>query len=206
MVRIRLIPKDIKFFDLFEAAGETLSTAAVRLQDLIATFDRLPERIAEIQAIEKQSDELDLKINARLEEAFVAPFDREDIHDLTVQLDDVVDSIQAVAESFVIFDIKEPTVEARLLADILALQGVELSAALRKLEPMKDLSSHLERIHELEHQADAISRAAVARLFHDRGDPLEVIKWRDLYNGLENAIDAAEDAAEAIERMVHKRV
>jgi uncharacterized protein Yka (UPF0111/DUF47 family) len=105
-----------------------------------------------------------------------------------------------------IYDIREPTVECRLLADILALQGAELSQALIKLEKMKDLNGHLERIHELEHQADGISRAAVGRLFRENFEPLEVIKLRDLYTGLENAIDAAEDAAEAIERMVHKRV
>ncbi len=202
----RLIPKDIKFFDLFEAAGVTLSTAAYRLQDLMANYDRLEERIAEIQALEKESDEIDRKINDRLEEAFVAPFDREDIHDLTVQVDDVVDSIQAVAESLLIYDIREPTTESRLLADILALQGAELAQALQKLEKMKDLSGHLERVHELEHQADGISRAAVGRLFRERLDPLDVIKLRDVYTGLEEAIDAAEDAAEAIERMVHKRV
>ena len=202
----RLIPKDIKFFDLFEAAGSNLATAADRLQDLVANFDRLDERIAEIQALEKESDEIDRKINDRLEEAFVAPFDREDIHDLTVQIDDVVDSIQAVAESMVIYDIQAPTMECRLLADILALQGAELSHALAKLEKMGDMNGHLERIHELEHQADGISRAAVGRLFREKLDPLEVIKLRDLYTGLENAIDAAEDAAEAIERMIHKRV
>jgi predicted phosphate transport protein (TIGR00153 family) len=202
----RLIPKDIKFFDLFEAAGVNLSTAAYRLQDLFANFDRLEGRIAEIQALEKESDEIDRKINDRLEEAFVAPFDREDIHELTVQVDDVVDSIQAVAESLLIYDIREPTTESRLLADILALQGAELAQALQKLEKMKDLNGHLARIHELEHQADGISRAAVGRLFRERLDPLDVIKLRDVYTGLEEAIDAAEDAAEAIERMVHKRV
>src|SRR5918995_6252106 len=111
----RLIPKDIEFFDLFEAAGVNLSTAAYRLQDLFANFDRLEGRIAEIQALEKESDEIDRKINDRLEEAFVAPFDREDIHELTVQVDDVVDSIQAVAESLLIYDIREPTTESRLL-------------------------------------------------------------------------------------------
>jgi uncharacterized protein Yka (UPF0111/DUF47 family) len=83
-------------------------------------------------------------------------------------------------------------------------QAVELAAALRKLDGLKDLERHFEAVHELENVADGLSRAAVARLFHDELPPIEVIKWRDLYDGLENTIDAAEDAAEAMERMYHK--
>jgi predicted phosphate transport protein (TIGR00153 family) len=205
-VTFRLIPRDIKFLDLFAAAGQNLSTAAVKLRDLVTDFDRLDDRIAEIQALEKQGDRIDQEISVRLEQAFVTPFDREDIHDLTVQVDDVVDFIQAVAESLVIYDVRQPTNEARLLAGLLANQASELSEALVKLESMKGLTGHLERVHELEHQADGISRAAIGRLFRENHDPLEVIKWREIYLEMENAIDAAEDAAEAIERMVHKRV
>ena len=202
----RLIPRDVKFLDLFAASGQNLSNAAIKLRDLVTEFDRLDDRIAEIQALEKHGDKIDREISARLEESFVAPFDREDIHDLTVQLDDVVDFIQAVAESLAIYDVREPTNESRLMAGILATQAGELSEALVKLESMKGLNEHLERIHELEHQADGISRAAIGRLFRENHDPLEVIKWREIYLELENAIDAAEDAAEAIERMVAKRV
>jgi len=202
----RLIPRDVKFLDLFAASGQNLYTAAVKLRDLISEFDRLDDRIAEIQALEKQGDHIDREIGTRLEQAFVAPFDREDIHDLTSRLDDIVDFIQAVAESLVIYDVRQPTNEARLLAGLLANQASELSEALKKLESMKDLNGHIERVHELEHQADGISRAAIGRLFRENHDPLEVIKWREIYLEMENAIDAAEDAAEAIERMVHKRV
>ncbi len=202
----RLIPKDIKFLDLFAAAGDNLAAAAGELHQLIVEFDRLEERISAIQALEKEGDELDRRINERLEAAFVAPFDREDIHELTVRLDDVVDYIQAVAESVLIYDVKAPTEDCRQLAGLLAEQGTEIAAALRRLEGMKGLTEPLAKIHDLEHRADGISRAAIARLFREKGDPLEVIKWREIYLGMENAIDAGEDAAEAIERMVHKRV
>lgn len=202
----RLIPRDIKFLDLFAAAGNNLAEACTKLNELVQGYDRLDERIAEIQALEKRGDEIDREINARLEAAFVAPFDREDIHELTVRVDDVVDFAQAAGESFAIYDIKAPTDECRRLAAILAEQGVELAAALVKLEKMKGLSEHLDRIHELEHEADSLSRAAIGKLFRDSHDPLEVIKWREMYLVFENAIDAGEDAAEAIERMVHKRV
>ena len=176
------------------------------MRDLVEKFDRLEERIAVIQALEKKGDEIDHEINRRLEAAFIAPFDREDIHELTVRMDDVVDYVQAVGESMLIYDVKKPTDESIRLAQILAEQGTELAAALSKLDKMKGLGSHLERVHDLEHEADTLSRAAIGRLFREKWDPLEVIKWRELYLALENAIDAGEDAAEAIERMVHKRV
>jgi predicted phosphate transport protein (TIGR00153 family) len=200
----RLLPKDVKFFDLFVADGENLQAAAMKLRDMVESFDELDRRVSEIQAHEKRGDEIDREINQRLEDAFVTPFDREDIHDLTIQLDDVVDGIQATAETFVIYDIDQPTDEARALARILADQSDSLLSALRKLDGLKDIEPDLDRVHDLEHEADTLSRAAVARLFRDGSDPLEVIKWRDLYRELENTIDAAEDAAEAIERMFHK--
>ena len=200
----RLLPKDVRFFDLFIADGENLQAAATKLRDMLERFDDLDARVAEIQLLEKRGDDIDREINQRLEDAFVTPFDREDIHDLTIQLDDVVDGIQSVAETIVIYGVDRPTDEARQLAGILADQSDSLVSALRKLDGLKDLDADLTRVHDLEHQADTLSRAAVARLFRDGSDPLEVIKWRDLYRELENAIDAAEDAAEAIERMYHK--
>jgi predicted phosphate transport protein (TIGR00153 family) len=156
--------------------------------------------------LEKEGDRIDREIGRRLEDAFVAPFDREDIHQLSVRLDDVVDYIQAVAESLAIYDIQQPTDDCRELARILADEGEALCEALHRLDKMKGATSHLEKVHELEHRADSVSRAAIARLFRDKLEPLEVIKWREIYLEQENAIDAAEDAAEAIERMIHKRV
>jgi uncharacterized protein len=200
----RLLPKDVRFFDLFLADGENLQAAATKLRDMIESYDRLDERVAEIQALEKRGDDIDREINQRLEDAFITPFDREDIHELTVRLDDVVDGIQATAETLVIYSIDEPTDEARQLARILADQADALVSALGKLDGLKDLDADLTKVHDLEHQADTLSRAAVARLFRDGSEPLYVLKWRDLYRELENAIDAAEDAAEAIERMFHK--
>lgn len=200
----RLLPKDVRFFELFVTDGENLQDAAHRLLEMVDQFNDLDRRVTEIQALEKRGDDIDREINQRLEDAFVTPFDREDIHDLTVELDNVVDGIQATAETLVIYDIDRPTEEAIELARILADQADSLVSALRKLDGLKDLDADLTRVHDLEHRADTLSRAAVARLFRDGSDPLEVIKWRDLYRELENAIDASEDAAEAIERMFHK--
>ena len=201
---VRLIPKDEKFYDLFIQDGETILEAARKLEAMVATYDRLGERVAEIQALEKQGDQIDAEIEARLERSFITPFDREDIHALTVHLDDVLDGIQASAETMVIYKIDAPPEDARQMVGILAGQAAQLVEALGKLEKPKGIGSHLSLIHDLEHQADGLSRAAIGRLFEAGNDPLEVIKLRDLYRILEDTIDAAEDAAEAMERMYHK--
>ncbi|MGZ8514268.1 MAG: DUF47 domain-containing protein [Candidatus Limnocylindrales bacterium] len=200
----RLLPRDVKFFGLFIEDGENLAVAAGRLREMVDRFDRLDERVAEIQVLEHHGDEIDHEINLRLEDAFITPFDREDIHELTVRLDDVLDGIQAIAETLVIYDVRVLTPESKRLAAIIAEQAIELVAILRGLDGLKGLDAHLRAVHDLEHEADGLSRAAIGRLFREAWDPLDVIKWRDLYGALEETIDAAEDAAEVVERMNHK--
>jgi uncharacterized protein len=204
MVSFRLMPRDEKFFDLFAADDENLLAAARELAELMSVYDDLDARVARIQALEKAGDAIDRQVAGRLERAFITPLDREDIHELVSRLDDVVDGIQESAETLVIYDIDAPTDEARRLADILAAQAVALLAALRGLEALKGIEPHLREVQLLENEADGLSRAAIARLFREAGDPLVVIKWRDMYHSLEETIDAAEDAAEVMQRMIHK--
>ena len=201
---VRLIPRDEEFTRIFIRDGENLLAAARALEELVVTYDRLDERVAAIQALEHQGDEIDAEIAKRLERAFITPFDREDIHELTSRLDDVVDGIQEVAETFVIYGIVEPTPEARQLAGIIAGQGAELVAALRLLDKPETMQAHLREVHTLENKADGLSRAAIGRLFRERMDPLDVIRFRDLYIALEETVDAAEDAAEVLERIIAK--
>ncbi|MEJ7695875.1 MAG: DUF47 family protein [Candidatus Limnocylindrales bacterium] len=114
----RLLPRDVRFFELFVADGENLQAAAARLAEMLESYDDLDARVAEIQRLEKRGDELDRSITKKLEDAFITPFDREDIHELVVRLDDVVDGIQATAETFVIYDVEKPTEAAKQLARI----------------------------------------------------------------------------------------
>jgi uncharacterized protein len=200
----RLLPKDPKFFELFVADGDNLAASATALHEMVDQYDRLEVRVASIQNLEKQGDEIDHEVTRRLEDAFVTPFDREDIHELVSRLDDVVDGIQSIAEAFVIYGVSQPTPESKRLAAILDGQAGELAAALGKLDGLKDMERHFDAVHQLEKEADGLSRAAMARLFADDLAPIEVIKWRDLYTYFEDTIDAAEDAAEAMERMYHK--
>jgi hypothetical protein len=201
---VRLIPRDEKFFELFINDGETILEASRKLEEMVSSYDRLDERIAEIQALEKRGDQIDAEIGARLGRSFITPFGREDIHELTIHLDDILDGIQAAAETFVIYGISRPGDEVKQLVGILTGQAVQLLEALTKLEKGRDIDRHLAIVHDLEHQADGLSRAAIGRLFKGGLDPLEVIKLRDLYKTLEETIDAAEDAAEVIERILAK--
>ncbi len=201
---VRLIPKDEAFHDIFVKDGENLLEAARALNALFRDFDRLDERVGTIQALEHRGDEIDNDIAARLERSFITPFDREDIHELYVRLDDIVDGIQEAAETVVIYAIDTPTDEARRLAGIIAAQAEQLLEALRKLDHLEKAGMHLKAVHDLENEADGLSRSAIGRLFRDGGDPLNVIKMRDLYNTLEETIDAGEDAAEVLERIAAK--
>ena len=204
MVSLHLMPRDVKFFDLLSAAAANLLAAAQELRGLMESYDDLDARIGRIQALEHVGDEIGDDIEARLEDAFITPIDREDIHELTRRMDDVVDRVQETAEAMQIYDVRAPTDEARRLAVILVAQASELDAAFRKLESMKGLNEHVRRIHELENEADGLSRTAIGRLFREDYSALDVIKWRDIYASLEESIDAAEDVSEIIQRIVHK--
>ena len=204
MVSLRLMPRDVKFFDLLVADGENLLAAARELRALMDSYDDVPGRIARIQALEHAGDEIGDEIEERLEDAFITPIDREDIHELARRMDDVVDRIQETAEAMQIYDVKAPTEESQRLAAILEEQAVELDAAFRKFESMTGLSEHVRRVHTLENEADGLSRTAIGRLFRDGSDPIRVIKWRDIYGSLEESIDAAEDVSEIMQRVVHK--
>jgi predicted phosphate transport protein (TIGR00153 family) len=198
------MPKDERFFELFIADGENLLAAARELEAMLSNYDRVEERVDSIRQLEHQGDEIDAELADKIERAFITPFDREDIHELAARLDDVVDGIQEVAETFLLYGITQPTDDARALAGILLGQAGHLLDVLQKLESMKDVDAPLKAIHELENQADGLSRSAIAGLFRGQPDAVEIIKWRDVYTYLEDTIDAAEDAGEIIERMVHK--
>ena len=200
-----LLPKDPKFFELFAADGDNLAAAAAALHVMVDQYDDLDAHVAGIQALEKRGDEIDEEVTRRLEDAFITPFDREDIHELVSRLDDVVDGIQSIAEAFVIFGVTAPTDEARRLAAILDDQGGRAGrGAAQARRPQGHRAPSRRGSTSSRRRPTACRGRPSARLFREDWAPIEVIKWRDLYNDFENTIDAAEDAAEAMERMYHK--
>jgi predicted phosphate transport protein (TIGR00153 family) len=204
IVRLRLIPREERFFDLFVEDAANVLGAARLLEAMLRTYDDVDARAAEIREAEHRGDEISHDIGHRLEATFVTPFDREDIHALISALDDVLDFIEEVADTFVLYRIDAPTAVAVQQASIVVRQCEQIHEALSHLRSFNGIEQYWIEVHRLENEGDQLARAAIAGLFADGGDPLEVIKWKDLYSHLEETIDTCEDVANIIERIVVK--
>jgi predicted phosphate transport protein (TIGR00153 family) len=203
-MRLPLIPREEKFFDMFvEDAGNVLTAARI-LETFFRSYGERERIAAQLLDLEHQGDQISHDIGHKLESTFVTPFDREDIHALISRLDDILDLIEEVADTCILYNISEPTDVAVAQAEIIVKQCIQLREALTKLRHFKDVEPHWIEIHRLENEGDQIARKAIAGLFDDGTDPLDVIKWKDVYSLMEDAIDASEDAANVIERIVVK--
>jgi uncharacterized protein len=204
-MRLRLIPREERFFDMFvEDAANVLKGARV-LEAMLRSYEH-PERDAkELFDIEHAGDDISHTIGKRLNTTFVTPFDREDIHALISALDDVLDLIEEAADTFILYHIERPTPEAIEQAGIIVRQCELIHEALAKLRRFgSDLQRYVIDIHALENEGDRVTRAAVAGLFSDRKEPVDIIKWKDVYGVLEDTIDKCEDVANIIERIAIK--
>lgn len=201
---MRLIPKDEKFFDLFADLAVRLSKSTELLALLFAEPHRIPELVAKIKDVEHEADDLTRGVIERIDRSFVTPLDREDIHLLTSKLDNVVDLVDGTARRAEMFHIREAREPARQLADVLVRAAAEIQAAVGKLKKPKLLQAHTDEIKRLEEQGDAIYHAAVGALFAGTPDPLEVIKWKEIYDTLERAIDQCEDVGNVVHSVAIK--
>jgi predicted phosphate transport protein (TIGR00153 family) len=203
-VRLPLIPREEKFFDMFVEDASNVLAAARTLESFFESYADRERIAAQLRDLEHRGDQISHEIGHKLESTFVTPFDREDIHHLISRLDDVLDLIEEIADTCILYRIEEPTEVARRQAEIVTKQCVQIGDALQHLRAFKGLEQYWIEIHRLENDGDQLERQAVAGLFRNGGDPLEVIKWKDVYDLLENAIDACEDVANVIERIVVK--
>jgi predicted phosphate transport protein (TIGR00153 family) len=203
-MRLPFIPREEKFFDMFVEDAQNVLAAARLLDEFFHSYDQRERLASQLTDLEKRGDGLSHDIGHRLEETFVTPFDREDIHALITRLDDILDFIEEVADTCVLYRIEAPTPVVQEQSAIVVQQCEELVKALTKLKDFKDVAPHWIEVHRLENEGDRIGRRAVADLFTDGVDPITVIKWKDVYALLEAAIDACEDAANVIERIVAK--
>jgi hypothetical protein len=203
-MRLRLIPREERFYELFVEDAANILVAARQLEEMLRSYDRLEERAAELRRLEHRGDEITHDIGHRLEATFVTPFDREDILALISTLDDVLDLIEEAADTFVLYKIPAPTAAAIRMAGIIVRQCEELHQALLRLRTFRGLDRYWIEVHRLENEADQIVRAAIAGLFDDEPDPIAVIKWRTAYDLLETTVDTCEDVANIIERIVYK--
>jgi predicted phosphate transport protein (TIGR00153 family) len=203
-LRLRLIPREERFFDLFVADAANVLGAARLLEAFLRTYDVIERRAGEIRDAEHRGDEISHDIGHRLENTFVTPFDREEIHGLISALDDVLDYIEEVADTFVLYRIDAPTPVAVEQAAIVVRQCEQLHEALSHLRGFKNLDKYWIEVHRLENEGDRIARNAIASLFEKEKDPIELIKWKEVYSLLEATIDKCEDVANIIERIVVK--
>jgi uncharacterized protein len=201
---LSLVPRERRFYDLFEQQAATLVQSADLLEQALADVADLPARQREIKDLEHQGDEITHEIIRALNRTFVTPFDREDIYELAAGLDDILDYIEEVADTTNLYGIKTIPEPARELARFLAQAVAQLEQAIGKLESGKGSDEYLIEVHRLEDVGDSISRRAIAELFSDQHPPLEVIKLKDLYTLLEDALDRCEDMANVLEGIAIK--
>jgi uncharacterized protein len=204
-MRFKLVPTDDRFFDLFSEAAENVADCSRRLLELLASdFSDLPTMHARIIECEQRGDVLTRDIVRRLNSTFVTPFDREDIHALAEELDDVVDDMMAVSHRLQLASLDRPLPELREQAEVLVAMADETVALMQRLQSMKNVQPHLDAIDRLETEGDTLYRRTLARLFSGEFDALDVIRWKDIVEATEAALNTLEDVSNVVESIVLK--
>jgi predicted phosphate transport protein (TIGR00153 family) len=201
---VRLIPRDTTFFTMFSQIADNLIAAARVLVDLFEHYENTGAKTAEIKRIEHIGDQLTHSVLTKLNQTFITPFDREDIHHLTSSLDDVLDFMNSAAERIAMYKITEPPQAAAQLSKLILSQCEQLGLAVGHLQKNGDVLARCVEIKRLENAADDASREAIGKLFDHEKDPINLIKIKELLEVLETATDKAEDAANVLETVVVK--
>jgi uncharacterized protein len=204
LARFSLLPRDRTFFDLFIEAGQNTVNAARLLDQMMHSWPEEEGLSRDILKAEQEGDRLTHEIVKRLNSTFVTPIDREDIYGLATRMDDIVDFTEEAADFLGLYKIEAPMEQAGALTKVLVAACEQLAGGLEHLREFKDLDKYWIEIHRLENDGDRISRDAVASLFSNGIDPMVVIRWKDIFAVLENAIDATETAAQILEGIVIK--
>ncbi len=200
----RMLPHEDTFFDLFNKQAENIQVGAKALVDLLAHYTGVPEQAQNIKAIEHAGDDITHNIFRKLNQTFITPFDREDIHQLCSQIDDVLDLIDAAASRFALYrvdKIRPGTIE---LAQILHGATEEVVAAVYALGRPDSALEHCIEINRLENESDRVCRTLIAQLFDEEKDPVQIIKWKEIFEVMETAVDKCEDVANVIEDVILK--
>ena len=204
MPRLSLLPRDRTFFDLFIEAGRNTVKAARLLDEMMGSWPDDKGLSRAVVEAEHEGDRITHDIVKRLNSTFVTPIDREDIYGLATQMDDIVDYTEEAADFLGLYKIEAPMSQAQDLTKVLVGACEQLAEGLEHLPDFKDLDKYWIEIHRLENEGDRISRDAVASLFSNGIDPMVVIRWKDIFEVLEEAIDSTEKAAQILEGIVIK--
>ncbi len=195
---MQLIPRDGKFYDLFNEQAKNIHEAAQVLVVLFRDFKDVEKRVAEIRVAEHKGDQITRSVMTKLNQTFITPFDREDIHALSSALDDVMDLVDAAATRLITYKVKFVTPGASQLADVI-LRGAEiLVKAISELKRPQTILKYCEQLNQIEEESDRIKGECIARLFEDSTLPVEIIKWKEIYEVLEAATDKCEDVSDVL--------
>jgi predicted phosphate transport protein (TIGR00153 family) len=203
-MKLNLIPKNDTYFELFNKATNNLVIAATYLSESLKTPEKAAENMKAIQKLEHDGDEIVAEISKKLTKTFITPFDSEDIHELKSIIDSILDSIDSIAERMMLYNVKQiPKAAVELSAELVTSTKL-LSSLMDCLRQMKCNDDLIEAIKKSERAGDKTYRKAIADLFSDGYEVLEVIKWKDLYEDLEDAIDFCREAAITVEGIILK--
>jgi predicted phosphate transport protein (TIGR00153 family) len=199
-----LIPKEVRFFELFDQQSAHIIKAAALLHELVHNFADARAKTHQIKEVEHQGDQITHEIVKRLNTTFITPIDREDIHRLAVRLDDVIDLIDGTVRRLAVFNITEPTPAGSKLSAIIVQITFELVEAVADLRKQKGVIEHCIRIKKFENEGDVAYQEAIGSLFRQSIPPIEVIKWKDVYENMERCLDICEAVAHVLESVVLK--
>lgn len=199
------MPREEAFFTLFRQSSKNVIEGSRQLKALMEDYQNREEKVGHIKDIEHKGDEITHEIVRRLNRTFITPLDREDIHDLTCALDDILDEIDTVADLFLIYKIPQPTESAVKLSDILHQASVAVGKGIDLLAEGGLHANHFTvHVNSLENEADRLSRNAISTLFEEEKNPMTVIKWKEIYENFEKGTDCCEDVANILERIALK--
>ncbi|GMR03229.1 MAG: DUF47 family protein [Thermodesulfovibrionia bacterium] len=206
MVIRRFFPKETDFFGMFEKAAQNLNRGALLLVQMMENFSEADIKAKQIYEVEQEGDMITHEVMRRLNKTFLTPIDREDIHSLISRLDDILDLIWATADRAILFKLESSIPEAVELSKTLLSTTEIVIKAVTCLKGKKYsyMQEHCIEINSLENSGDTIFRAALAKLFNEKNDPILIIKWKEVYEHLEDALDKCEDVADILESIVLK--
>lgn len=207
MPRLSLVPQNQRFFDLFEEDAKNALAGARQLRELLDNYGQVQRLVKKLEALEHEGDRITHDLFAELNKTFVTPIDREDIQTLASVMDSIMDMIEAVGDTMVMYDVTEPTPEAKLFADIIidcVEQVYQAIGLLRSRRDLRQILVHCVEINRLENEADEVRRDVLSRLFREEKDVIQLIKWREIYEILERTTDVCEDAADVLQSIVVK--
>jgi predicted phosphate transport protein (TIGR00153 family) len=201
----RFLPREVHLFDHFEQQGRLIVTASGLLHGLVHDFSAVKEKAAAIKDVEHEADRITHEIVRRLNMTYVTPIDRDDAYGLASRLDDVLDFIDAAATALVTYRVRRPTSESRAMAEVIVATAAATESAvrcLRRFDPR--FFEHAVEIHRHENRADTLLRESVGALFVDAADPVEVLKWKEIYETMEGVTDRCEDVANTLQAILLK--